>query len=177
MSARWAFAMMMVGAFLGASAAAEAQTARVPSIALVDSRGTIAGRVLSETIVLVTVREGLVAPAAIRPIYDPDARTASGLAMWASGGSVLFTSADCSTGAYISTQMHAGARATSQVETGGAIFLHVGAIGMPVTVDVRSILYGTGCTATTVHQNGLVPVIATLNLTATYPPPLSLSVQ
>ena len=173
MIARCSSIVMTAGAFLAAAVAAEAQTASAPSIALVDSRGTIVGRPLSETIAFVAVRDGLVAPAAIRPIYDADARTASGLATWASGGSVLYTSSDCSTGAYISTQMHAGARATSQVEIGGAVILYVGAIGMPVTVDVHSILYSTGCTARTVRQNGLAPVIATLNLTATYPPPLS----
>ena len=174
MTARCALTAMTAVVFLAATVAAEAQTASASPIALVDSRGTLAGRALSETTVLVSVHAGLVAPAAIRPIYDADARTGSGLATWASGGSVLFTSSDCSTGAYISTQAHAGARATSEVETGSGVILHVGAIGMPVTVDVRSILYSTGCTATTVRQIGLVPVIATLNLTATYPPPLSL---
>jgi len=173
MTANCASIAMTAVAFLAAALAAEAQTANAPSVALVDSRGTIAGRPLSETIAFVTVRDGLVAPAAIRPIFDTDARTASGLATWASGGSVLYTSSDCSTGAYISTQMHAGARATSQVDIGGAIVLYVGAIGMPATVDVHSILYSTGCTARTVRQNGLTPVIATVNLTAAYPPPLS----
>jgi len=174
MTARCGLIVMTAAAFVAAAASAAAQTASAPSIALVDSRGTTAGRPLTETIAFVMVRDGLVAPAAIRPIYDADARTASGLATWASGGSVLYTSSDCSTGAYISTQMHAGARATSQVDIGGAIVLYVGAIGMPATVDVHSILYSTGCTARTVRQNGLSPVIATLNLTETYPPPLSL---
>jgi len=77
MTARCASMVMAAGAFLAAAVSAAAQTASTPSIALVDSRGRLAGHPLSETIAFVMVRDGLVAPAAIRPIYDADARTAS----------------------------------------------------------------------------------------------------
>ena len=174
MIARSALVRMVVVALLVGVVPARAQNPEAPAVGVLDSTGALAGHPLNETVVLVTVRAGLVAPATIRPIYDADARTASGLATWGSGGSVLFTSADCSTGAHIATQTNAGLRATSQVELPNGVVLYVGDIGMPRTVEVRSILYGSGCTSTTVRQNGLVPVIDILNLTRIHPPPLSI---
>jgi hypothetical protein len=115
----------------------------------------------------------VVAPARIRPVLGDDGRTASGLATWESGGSVLYTSSDCSTGAYIYSNSNAGYRAATQVETPSGVVLVVGAYGFASTVMVRSILYDNGCTSVSVRQNGLVPVDATVNLTTTYPPPLS----
>lgn len=164
-----------VAVALGAAVPACAQSAEASarSIVLVDSTGKPAAKPLDDTIMLITVSPGLVAPAFIGPIYDVDERTASGMATWASGGSVLFTSADCSTGAHVHTLGNAGLRATSQVETPGGTMLYVGAIGTPVTVTVRSILYATGCSVVTVRQKGCVPVVAVVNLTTTYPPPLS----
>jgi hypothetical protein len=143
-------------------------------VVLVDSTGKTAARALNDTLTLIRVSPEVAAPAFIRPIYDADGRTASGWATWASGGAVLFTSADCSTGAHIHTLSNAGLRSTSQVETPGGTVLYVGAIGMPMTEDVRSILYASGCSRVTVRQNGLVAVVATINLTTTYPPPLTL---
>ena len=144
-------------------------------IVLVDSTGKAAARPLSDTLVLVVVNStGVSAPAFIRPIYDADGRPASGLATWQSGGSVLFTSSDCSTGAHVFSLGNAGVRATTQVQTPDGIVLFVGAVGATTTVAVHSILYGSGCSPVTVQQNGLVPVEATVNLTAAYPPPLSL---
>ena len=131
---------------------------------LMDSSGSIAGKPLDETIMLVTVASGVVAPALIRPIYDPDGHTVSGLATWQAGGSVLFTSPDCSTGAHVYGSAHAGVRATTQVETQAGIILYVGAVGTASTVAVQSILYNTGCTPVTVRQNGLFPVLAIVNL-------------
>jgi hypothetical protein len=142
-------------------------------IVLLDSTGKIAARAFNDTMMLITVHPAVAAPAFIQPIYDVNEKAASGLATWASGGSVLFTSADCTLGAHIHTSTHAGVRATSQVETPGGTILYVGAIGSTRTVSIRSILYGNGCSAVTVQQNGLVPVDMTLNLTTTYPPPLS----
>lgn len=142
-------------------------------IMLVDSTGKAAARALNETIMLITVGSGVVAPAMIRPIYDADGRTASGLATWQSSGSVLFTSFDCTTGAYVYSLPHAGVRAATQVQTLAGIVLYVGAIGTGTTVAVRSILYDTGCSPVTVQQNGLFPVLVTINLSTTYPPPLS----
>jgi hypothetical protein len=165
---RWAFA---IGA--AAAAIAYAQTAvALEVVVLVDSTGKIAARPLNETLVLVAA-SGITAPASIRPIYGADERPASGAATWQSGGSVLFTSPDCSTGAHVFSSTHAGLRATTQVETPDGVVLYVGAVGTPVTVSVRSILYGSGCSPVTVQQNGALPVEATLNLTTTYPPPLS----
>jgi hypothetical protein len=137
-----------------------------------DSTGRVAGRSLNETLVLVAVGS-VTAPVSIRPIYGPDEKTASGQATWQSGGSVLFTSSDCNAGAYVFSSPHAGLRATAQVETPGGVVLFVGATGAPATVSVRSILYGSGCSPVNVQQNGVLPVEATLNLTATFPPPLS----
>ena len=164
-----------VAVALGATVPACAQSAGafLHTIVLVDSTGNVAARPLDDTTMLITVSPGVVAPAFIRPIYDADERTASGMATWASGGSVLFTSADCSTGAHVHTLGNAGLRASSQVETPGGTVLYVGAIGAPVTVTVHSILYATGCSAVTVQQKGCVPVVAAVNLTTTYPPPLS----
>jgi len=144
------------------------------SIVLLDSTGKIAARAFNDTMMLITVHPTVAAPAFIHPIYDVDEKAASGLATWASGGSVLFTSADCTRGPHIHTSAHAGVRATSQVETPGGIILYVGAIGPARTASVRSILYGSGCSGVTVQQNGLIPVDITVNLTTTYPPPLSL---
>jgi hypothetical protein len=141
-------------------------------VALVDSSGNAAGRPFTEAIVLVTLG-AVVAPANIRPIYGADGRTASGLATWHSGGSVLFTSADCTAGAYIHTSAHAGLRASTQVQTEAGIVLFAGAIGPSVTESIQSILYDTGCAPIVVRQNGVVPVVANVNLTTTYPPPLS----
>ena len=164
-------------AALGASGAASAQgrTATVPGgIALWDSTGKVAGRLFGDAVVLVTdPASGVVAPASIRPVYGDDQRTASGWATWQSGGSVLFTSPDCTTGAHVFSTQHAGLRATAQVLTADGIILHAGALGMTTTVAVRSILYDTGCAMVSVRQNGLVPVDATVNLTTGYPPPLS----
>jgi hypothetical protein len=142
-------------------------------VVLVDSTGNFAGRPLNETITLVTIASGVVAPALIRPIYDPDGHTASGLATWQAGGSVLFTSSDCTAGAHVYGSPHAGVRAATQVETPAGIILYAGATGTASTVAVQSILYDTGCAPVKVRQNGLFPVLAIVNLTTTYPPPLS----
>jgi len=98
---------------------------------------------------------------------------ASGLAAWQTGGSVLFTSSDCTTGAHVHGSPHAGVRATAQVQTASGIVLHVGAVGTATTLPIRSILYDTGCAPVTVRQSGLFPVVTTVNLTTAYPPPLS----
>ena len=143
------------------------------SIVLVDSTGKTAARPLSDTVVLVAVSRGIDAPASIGPIYDADGRTASGLATWRSGGSVLFTSTDCTTGAHVYSLPLAGVRAAAQVQTPAGIVLYAGAIGTATTVDVRSVLYETGCSPLAVRQNGLLPVQATVNLSTAYPPPLS----
>ena len=142
-------------------------------IMLVDSTGKASARPLNETIMLITVSSGVVAPAMIRPIDDTDGRTASGLATWQSSGSVLFTSFDCTTGAYVYSPPHAGVRAASQVQTPAGIVLYVGAIGSGTTVAIHSILYDTGCSPVTVQQSGLFPVLVTVNLSTVYPPPLS----
>ena len=169
-----------VALVLTANAAVHAQSMGAPgsspspdSIVLVDSTGKAAARPLNDAVVLISVTSGVAAPASIRPIYDADGRTASGLATWQSGGSVLFTSSDCSTGAHVYSLSHAGARAATQVQTSAGIVLYVGAIGTAITVAVRSILYDNGCSQVTVRQNGLLPVLATMNLSTAYPPPLS----
>ena len=143
------------------------------SIVLVDSTGKAAARPLNDTIMLITFGGGVTAPAMIRPIYDSDGRMASGLATWHTGGSVLFTSPDCTTGAHVYSLPHAGVRAAAQVQTPTGIILYVGAIGPATTVAVRSLLYDTGCAPVAVQQNGLFPVVTTVNLTTSYPPPLS----
>jgi hypothetical protein len=142
-------------------------------IVLVDSTGKVVARPLNETIVLVTISSGVAAPALIRPIYSPDGRTASALATWQSGGSVLFTSPDCTAGAHVYSSSYAGVRAATQVQTPAGIMLYAGAVGTAITVAIRSILYDTGCARVTVEQNGLLPVLATVNLNVEYPPPLS----
>ena len=81
--------VLAIAAATGAIAHAQAP------IVLMDSTGRIAGRSLNETLMLVAVG-GVTAPASIRPIYGPDEKTVSGQATWQSGGSVLFTSSDCS---------------------------------------------------------------------------------
>jgi len=143
------------------------------AITVIDSTGSIAARWLSDTTVLVNLSPDMVAPALIRPMLSADSRTASGQATWQAGGSVLFTSGDCSTGAYIYSHSGPGLRAATQVETPRGIVLYAGAIATPVTVTINSILYDNGCSAVSVQQNGLVAVDATLNLSTTYPPPLS----
>ena len=141
-------------------------------VVLVDSTGRVAARPLNETVMLVTVG-GIPSPAYVRPIYGADERAASGTATWQSGGSVLFTSPDCGTGAHVFSPGTAGLRATAQVQTPDGIMLFVGAAGATTTVAVRSILYGSGCSPVRVQQNGLVAVEASVNLTTAYPPPLS----
>jgi hypothetical protein len=143
------------------------------AVALIDSTGKVVGHALTETVVLVTLQRDVTAPASIRAVYDNDNRIASGLASWQSGGSVLFTSPDCTNGAYVHGGAIAGVRAATQVQTREGIVLFAGAIGMPTTVEVRSILYDTGCSPIAVRQSGLFPALATLNLSATYPSPLS----
>ena len=163
---------------LAASGTACAQNALAASsagnpIALVDSNGNVAARPLNETVMLVAVGSSVVAPASIRSLYGADGRAASALATWHSGGSVLFTSADCTTGAHVYSSPHPGVRAASQVQTRDGIVLYVGEVGPAITAMIQSILYDTGCAQVVVGQNGLLPVIATVNLTTTYPPPLS----
>jgi hypothetical protein len=143
------------------------------AIGLVDSTGKVAARPLNDTIMLIAIGNGVAAPALIRPIYDPDGRMASGLATWHSGGTVLFTSPDCTTGAHVHASAHAGVRAAAQVQTPAGIILYAGAIGTATTVAISSILYDTGCAPVAVQQSGLFPVATTVNLTRAYPPPLS----
>ena len=169
-----AFAIATRGAaFAQDAAAAEASFPAAP-IVLLDSTGKVAARALNDTVMLVTLDSGVVAPASIRPIYDAEGRTISGLAIWQSGGSVLFTSSDCTRDSYVYSLPQAGVRAATQVQTQAGIVLYAGAIGTGTTVVVRSILYDTGCALVTVKQDGLHPVVATVNLSAAYPPPLSL---
>ena len=170
-----------VAAALSANGVSHAQNvgtagARLPPgpIVLVDSTGKPAARPLNETIMLVSLGNGVVAPALIRPVYDADGRTASAAATWQSGGSVLFTSADCTAGAHVYSPPHAGIRASAQVQTPAGIMLYVGAAGAAGTVTIHSILYDTGCALLPIRQNGLLPVVASINLSTAYPPPLSL---
>jgi hypothetical protein len=143
-------------------------------IVLVDSTGKPAARPLNETIMLVSLGNGVVAPALIRPVYDANGRTASAVATWQAGGSVLFTSPDCTAGAHVYSSPHAGIRASTQVQTPAGIMLYVGAAGAASTVTIHSILYDTGCALVPIRQNGLLPVVASINLSTAYPPPLSL---
>ena len=142
-------------------------------IALVDATGKVVAKPLNETTVLVTIGSGVVAPASIRPIFGPDGRQASGLATWQAGGSVLFTSPDCTTGAHVYSSSRVGVRATTQIQTRAGISLFVGAVGQTTTVSVQSILYDSGCAPVVIRQNGLHPVEATVNLDVAFPPPLS----
>lgn len=161
-------------AVAGLASAQERGSAASPPVALWDSSGTIAGKAFTDMLVIVTdPASGVAAPASIAPVYGADQRTASGLATWQSGGSVLFTSPDCTSGPHVFSTPHAGLRATAQVRTRDGIVLHIGAVGSTRTVGVRSILYDTGCAGVIVEQNGLVPVDASINLTARHPPPLS----
>ena len=169
-----AAAVAVNGAALAQESAGSGSFLPPTSIVLLDSTGKIAARALNETIMLVTLDNGVVAPALIRPAYDAGGRSVSGLAMWQSGGSVLFASSDCSLDAYVYSMPQAGVRAAAQVQTPAGIELYAGAIGTASTVLVRSILYDTGCAQVTVRQDGLHPVVAKLNLTAAYPAPLSL---
>ena len=174
---------MLAAGITAAAVAAESLCAQVvvatPSttpghpIVLVDSNGNVAARPLNETLMLVALGGSVVAPAVMRPIYDADGRAASALATWHSGGTVLFTSADCTTGAHVYSLTHPGVRAASQVRTEAGIVLYAGAVGPTITAAIQSILYDTGCARVAVSQNGLAPVVATVNLTAVYPPPLS----
>ena len=93
-------------------------------IVLVDSTGKVVATPLNETIMLITISTGVAAPALIRPIYDSDGRTASALATWQAGGSVLFTSSDCTTGAHVYSLPNAGVRAATQVQTPAGIMLY-----------------------------------------------------
>lgn len=175
----WILAAGIAAAAVAAESLRAQVTAATPSttprnpIALVDSNGNVAARPLNETLMLVTLGGSVVAPAVIRPIYDADGRAASALATWHSGGSVLFTSSDCTAGAHVHSSAHPGVRAASQVKTEAGIVLYVGAVGPTITTAIESILYDNGCARVAVSQNGLVPVVATVNLTTVYPPPLS----
>ena len=83
-------------------------------------------------------------------------------------------SAECKGDAFVYSSSYAGVRGAAQVQTAAGIVLYVGAVGATTSVAVQSILYDTGCAPVSVQQNGLVPVVATVNLSSTYPPPLSL---
>jgi hypothetical protein len=141
---------------------------------LIDSAGSIAGRPFNETLVLVSDKaSGVMAPATIRAIYDSEGRAISGSATWQGNSSVLFASSDCSTGAHVFATTTPGLRASAQVQTASGVILYVGDNGATTSVNVRSILYGNGCTPVNTRQNGVVPVALTINLTTTHPPPLS----
>src|SRR5438093_7678709 len=173
----WVYAVSVAAAIAAHDAAwAQAPAGGSPqlhAIALVDATGKAAARPLNDTLMLITLSNGIVAAASIRPIYDADGRIASGTATWQSGGTVLFTSSDCTTGANVYSLPVGGVRAAAQIRTPAGVVLYVGAIGITNTVEVHSILYDTGCSPVTVQQNGLLPVVATVNLSLTYPPPLS----
>src|SRR6266700_7911178 len=168
-----AVALTANGAVRAQSPGAAGSSQTHNAIDLVDSTGNVAAKPLNETIMLVGVSSGVVAPALIRPIYDADGHTASGLATWQAGGSVLFSSSDCTAGAHVYSSPHAGVRATTQVQTPTGITLYVGALGAATSVAIQSILYDNGCAPVVVRQNGLLPVVATVNLSTAYPPPLS----
>jgi hypothetical protein len=76
--------------------------------------------------------------------------------------------------AHVYSPKQAGVRGAAQVQTPAGIVLFVGGVGASYTEAIHSILYDTGCAAVTVRQNGLVPVVTSVNLTTKYPPPLSL---
>src|ERR1700752_1367289 len=124
-----AFGIAAHGAACAQDVAGAGSSPPPTSIVLVDSTGKAAARPLNDTLMLITVRSGVAAPASIRPIYDAEGRTASGLAIWQSGGSVLFTSSDCTTGAHVYSLSHPGVRAAAQVQTPAGIVLYVAAIG------------------------------------------------
>lgn len=155
------------------SATATARPASPGTVVLIDSKGKVAARPLNETLMLVTVGNAVVAPASIRPIYDNEGHAASALATWSAGGSVLFTSSECTSGAHVYASQHPGVRAVAQVRTPAGIMLYVGADGAATTVTIKSVLYETGCAPLTVRQGGLFPVQAIVNLSTEYPPPLS----
>jgi len=157
----------------GANATAAGLSPSPDPISLVDSTGKAVARPLNETIVLVSLGGGGAAPALIRPVYGADGRAASGMATWQSGGSVLFTSADCTAGGHVYASTHAGLRATAQVQTPAGIILYVGGAGTATTATIQSILYDTGCAQVAVRQNGLLPVASNVNLSTAYPPPLA----
>jgi hypothetical protein len=169
------YALAAFGAFILSTHSLDGVTqASGGTIVLVDSAGSIAGRPISEALVLVTDKaSGVVAPAAIRAVYDADGRTISGAATWQANGSVLFASPDCTTGAHVFATTNPGLRASAQVQTASGVILYVGDNSATTSVNVRSILYGSGCTPVSVQQNGVVPVALTINLTTTHPPPLS----
>jgi hypothetical protein len=169
----WLVAVSVAAAITATEVARAQSTDMARPVVLLDSTGKVAARPLNETLMLVTVGNGIAAPASIRPIFGPDGRTASARATWQSGGSVLFTSFDCTAGAHVYGSQYAGVRASAQVQTPAGIVLYVGAEGAANTVAVRSVLYETGCAPLTVEQNGLFPVLATVNLSTAYPPPLS----
>lgn len=126
--------MLIIGVTIvvgAGNAFAETPNATIAApLVLLDSTGKTAARPLNDNLVLITVSPGgVVAPAFIRPIHNADGKPASGLAMWASGGSVLFTSADCTTGAHVFSLANAGVRSTSQVETPDGTVLYVGRLG------------------------------------------------
>lgn len=171
-AASLAMGVAAYGAACTRSASAADPPLQRDTVVLMDSTGTVAARPLNETIMLINVR-GIAAPARIQPIYDGEGHAASGLATWQSGGSVLFSSSDCTTGAHVHSLPHAALRAATQVQTPSGIILYVGAIGITTTLTINSILYDTGCSPVTVRQNGLLPVLATVNLSTTHPPPLS----
>src|SRR4030095_4973871 len=92
--------------FLTGSACAQSTTAagRLPSpgsVVLIDSTGKVAARPLNHTLMLVAVKNGVVAAASIRSLYDADGHAASAFATWNAGGSVLFTSSDCTSGPHV----------------------------------------------------------------------------
>ena len=174
----WIAAAGLTALFATGHAGAQSTTgtARLPSsgaVVLIDSTGKVAARPLNETLMLVTIKNGVVAPASIRSIYDADGQAASALATWNAGGSVLFTSSDCTSGAHVYASQHPGVRAVAQVRTPAGIMLYAGADGAAATVAIKSVLYETGCAPLTVQQGGLFPVQATVNLSTEYPPPLS----
>jgi len=170
----WLFAASAVAMIAVTEVACAQSTGVSHPIVLLDSTGKVAARPLNETLMLVTVGNGIAAPASILPIYGPDGRPASAWATWKSGGSVLYTSPDCTAGAHVYGSQYAGVRAASQVQTPAGIVLYVGADGAATTVAIHSVLYETGCASLTIQQNGLFPVVASVNLTTAYPPPLSL---
>ncbi len=168
-----AVALVAHGVVGAQNANVRAASSLTNAVVLVDATGKVAARPLDDTLMLVTVGNAVVAPALIRPLFDRDGHAASGLATWQAGGSVLFTSPDCTTGAHVHSPSRSGVRATAQVETPVGIVLYVAAIGTATTAAVQSILYDTGCAQVTVQQKGLLPVVATVNLNSAYPPPLS----
>jgi len=147
-------------------------------VVYVDATGNVAARLFGAGSGLLTLPGGAAVVVAVASVADANGSPVAGAATWAGGDAVLFTSANCTTGAFVYVySLNPGTRASAQVATAGGVVLYIGAAAPGTSNPVfNSFLTSQGCATQSIAAGSVGsvwPVASALNLSVAYPPPLS----